>query len=60
MLSVQTAQKVPIIPGTDKSEPMSGRNCRLENVKPAMEITTPEQNTNHICAPCRLKREDLE
>jgi len=60
MLSVPTAQKIPIIPGADKSEPVSGRNCRLESVKPAMAITTPEQKANHICTPCRLKREDFE
>jgi len=50
----------PIISGADKSEPVSGRNCRLESVKPAMAITTPEQNANHICTPCRLRREDFE
>jgi hypothetical protein len=60
MLSVQAAQKIPIIPDADKSEPVSGRNCRLESLKPAMAITTPEQKANRICTPCRLKREDFE
>jgi hypothetical protein len=39
---------------------VSGQNCRLESVKPAMAITTPAQKANRICTPCRLKREDFE
>jgi hypothetical protein len=42
MLRVPTAHKIPITPGTGKSESMSGRNCRLVSIKPAMAITTPE------------------
>jgi len=60
MLSVQKAQKIPIIPDADKSEPVSGRNCRLESLKPAMAITASEQKANRICTPCRLKGEDFE
>jgi hypothetical protein len=29
-------------------------------LRAAMATTTPEQNANHICTPCKLKREDFE